>query len=179
MEINLRELVQDVILKFSRNRTGPKPRVLATIPPALPLISWHDNDLETFIRQFLYHALLVNNPDRPIQVSVHERSKLTDLERFVGAFPLSWIQLRIEGHGPGMIESVIEEVFGDLGYCCEEWLGIEGSHAQLGIFSPLKKEEPKLVLCIDLNGPMWKCDFLIPVSDRLLLPSFSSRSKKC
>jgi hypothetical protein len=39
MEIDLKELIEDVITKFSRNRTGPKPRVLAKISPDLPLIS--------------------------------------------------------------------------------------------------------------------------------------------
>jgi len=177
-QIDLGELVEGVILKFSQNRTGAKPTIFAKIPPDLPPILWQDEGLEKFIKHFLYHALLVNNPEMPIQVWVHERSKLTDLEGFVGVSPLCWIQLRIEGYGPGMIESVVEEVFGDLGYRCEEWIGLEGSHAQLGIFSPVEKGEPKMVLCIDAIRSMWKCDFLIPVSEKLLLPSLSSPRKK-
>jgi len=177
-QIDLEEVVEGVISKFSRNRIGPKPRILAKIPPDLSPIFWQDDGLEKFVKQFLYHALLANNPDVPVLVMMHERARLADLESFVGVSPLCWIQLRIEGHGSGMIDSVVEEVFRDLGYHCEEWVGVEGSNTQLAIFSPREKEEPKMVLCFDIVKFMWKCDLLIPVADRLLLLSFSSPRKK-
>ncbi|TMA12000.1 MAG: hypothetical protein E6J89_06080 [Deltaproteobacteria bacterium] len=177
-EINLGEVIEGVISKFCRNRTGPRPRLLAKIPPNLPYLSWQDDGLERFIKHFLYHTLLMNDPETPVQVIVHERTSLADLEDFVGVYPAYWIQLRIQGHGSGMIESVVEEVFSDLGYRCEEWIGVEGSSAQLAIFSPLDREEPKMVFCVDTVKGIWKCDFLIPVSDRLFLPSFSSPRKK-
>jgi hypothetical protein len=77
-----------------------------------------------------------------------------------------------------MIESTIEEIFDGLGYRCEEWVGVEGSDSQLAIFKPRKKDEPKLVLCIDNAKSSWKCDFLVPVSENLLLPSFQVERKK-
>ncbi|HEX9442609.1 MAG TPA: hypothetical protein VGA73_00745 [Candidatus Binatia bacterium] len=178
METNLRELIGEAIDKFKLNRMGPQPKVLVKIPGDLPVILWQDEGLAKFVKNFLYHALLSNNPDTPIQILVHERHRLKDLEGFVGVFPLCWVQLRIEGHGAGMIESAVEEIFGDLGYRSEEWVGVEGSESQLGIFSPVDRQEPKLVLCIDSVKSAWKCDFLIPVSDRLLLPLLSGGRKK-
>jgi hypothetical protein len=178
METNLRGLIDDVICKFRRNRVGPQPRILLKIPPELPLIAWHDDGLDRFVKTFLYHALMVNDPEMPVQILVHERSRLTDLESFVKVSPLCWIQLRIEGRGPGMIESVAEEILQDHGYHCEEWVGVEGSDSQLAIFSPVEKTEAKLVLCFNVARSLWKCDFLIPVSESLLLPLSSSARRK-
>ena len=177
-KIDLGEFIEEVMFKFNQNRIGAKPTVLAKIPPDLPHIFWHDDGLEKFIKAFLYDALLMNNPEMPVRIIVHERTRLTDLEGFVGVSSLYWIQLRIEGHGPGMIQNHVEERLNELGYRCEEWVGVEGSHAQLAIFTPLEKNGPKMVFCIDVVRTMWKCDFLIPISEKLLLPSFSSPRKK-
>jgi hypothetical protein len=178
METNLRRLIEDVICKFRRNRTGPQPKILIKIPGDLPLILWQDDGLQRFIKNFLYHALLVNHPETTIQILIHQRNRLEDLENFVGVFPMGWLQMRIEGHGPGMIESAVEEIFETLGYRCEEWVGVAGSESQLAIFKPREKDEPKLVLCIDTGKSSWKCDFLIPVSENLLLPSSAGERKK-
>jgi len=178
METNLKGLIDSVICNFRRNRTGPQPKIVVKIPVDLPLVFWQDHGLERFIKNFLYHALQVNNPEMPVQIMVHQRSRLTDLESFVGVNPLCWMQLRVEGNGPGMIESAVEEIFDGLGYRCEEWVGVEGSESQLAIFKPMEKNEPKLVLCIDSARNVWKCDFLVPVSDNLLLPSFHGERKK-
>lgn len=178
MERNLKGLIDDVICKFRRNRVGPQPKILVKMPPDLPLVFWDDDGLDRFIKTFLYHALLVNNPETPVHILVHERSRLTDLENFVRMSPLCWIQLRIEGHGPGMIESVAEEIFKDHGYRCDEWVGVEGSDSQLAIFSPVEKKEAKLVLCFNVARSLWKCDFLIPVSENLLLPASSGARRK-
>jgi hypothetical protein len=178
METNLRGLIDDVICKFRRNRVGPQPKILLKVPPDLPLIFWHDDGLNRFVKTFLYHALMVNNPETPVQILVHDRSRLADLESFVKVFPLCWIQLRIEGHGPGMIEGVAEEILKDHGYRCEEWVGVEGSDSQLAIFSPIDGNEAKLVLCFNIARGQWKCDFLIPVSENLLLPASSGARRK-
>jgi hypothetical protein len=178
METNLKGLIDNVICKFRRNRTGPQPKVVVKIPVDLPLLFWYDDGLERFIKNFLYHALQVNNPEMPVHILVHQRNRLTDLEGFVGVNPLFWMQLRVEGHGPGMIESAVEEIFDGLGYRCEEWVGVEGSQSQLAIFKPIKKSEPKLVLCIESAKNVWKCDFLVPVSDSLLLPWSPDERKK-
>jgi nucleotide-binding universal stress UspA family protein len=46
-----------------------------------------------------------------------------------------------------MIESMVEEIFNDLCYRCEEWIGLEGSDAQLAIFSPAQRGQPKMIFC--------------------------------
>jgi hypothetical protein len=178
METNLRGLIDDVVCKFRRNRIGPQPKILVKIPTDLPLIFWQDDGLDRFVKTFLYHALLVNNPEMPVQILVHERSRLADLEGFVKVFPLCWIQMRIEGRGPGMIENVVEEILKDHGYRCEEWVGVEGSDSQLAIFSPIDRNEAKLVLCFNIGRSQWKCDFLIPVLESLLLPVATSARRK-
>jgi hypothetical protein len=77
-----------------------------------------------------------------------------------------------------MIESMVEEIFNDLRYRCEEWIGLEGSDAQLAIFSPAQRGQPKMVFCLDAGKAMRRCDFLIPISERRLLASFADPGKK-
>jgi hypothetical protein len=178
MEMDLKGVIEGVILKFNQNRTGTKPAIFARVPPDLPHIVWQSSDLESFIRSFLYNALLVNNPEMPIRIVVQERRRLADLEGFVGISPLYWIQLRVQRHGPGLFDLLAKETLAEFGYRCEEWVGVEGSEAQLGIFSHGEKDRAKIVFCVDVAGHAWKCDFLIPVSDRLLLPSSSFSRKK-
>ena len=169
-QIDMGELVERVVVKFSQNRMGIKPTVFVVIPPSLPLILWQDSSLERLLKVLLYDALLTNNPEKPIRVLVHERTRLTDLEGFVGVSPLYWIQLRIQGSGPGAMDNLVEERFKELGYRCEEWVGVEGSSAQLAIFSPAGKNEPKMVFCFDINKTIQRCDLLIPVPERMHQP---------
>jgi hypothetical protein len=156
---------------------GIKPTVFVVIPPNLPLILWQDSSLERLLKVLLYDALLTNNPEKPIHVLVHERTRLTDLEGFVGVSPLYWIQLRIQGSGPGAMDNLVEERFKELGYRCEEWVGVEGSNAQLAIFSPAGKSEPKMVFCFDINKAIQRCDLLIPVPERMHHPYHLSPPK--
>ena len=176
-EVDLNGLIAQAMARFSENRAGPRPSVRAKLPPGLPVIPWRDESLGRFIKRFLYHALTANHPDMPVRVTVNERRHLSDIEAFVRLYPLCWIQLRIEGHGPGMSDSLVEELFRDFAYRCEEWVGVEGSDAQLAIFSPADEGGPKIVFCADVAKPTWKCDLLIPVSEDLLLPLSSARKK--
>lgn len=178
MEIDLKGVIEGVIVKFNQNRSGAKPAILASIPPDLPHIVWQDGDLESFIRSFLYNALLMNNPATAVRIVVHERRRLEDLEAFVGVSPLYWIQLRIQRQGPGLFDLLVKETLEEFGYRCAEWVGIEGSQAQLGIFSHQENDKARMVFCMDVARDTWKCDFLIPVSDRLLLPSFPFSRKR-
>jgi len=177
-EINLPGLIEEAIAAFAQNGSGSRRSVRAKIPPDLPAISWSDAGLGKFITCFLNQALLANNPEIPVRVSVNERTRLADLEAFIRLSPLCWIQLRIEGRGPGMTAGLVEELFRDFAYRCEEWVGVEGSDSQLAIFSPINATEPKIVFCADLARPLWKCDLLIPVSDRLFLPAPSGARRK-
>jgi hypothetical protein len=177
-EFKLQGLIEEAIAKFAQNRSGPRPSVLAKIPPDLPLVSWRDDGLPRFIKSFLYQALTANNPETPVRISVNERARLSDLEAFVRILPLCWLQLRIEGRGPGMSDKTIEELFREFGYRSEEWVGVEGSTSQLAIFSPWGGTEPKVVFCLNTARPVWKCDVLIPVADTLMLPIASNTRRK-
>lgn len=176
-EVDLNGLIAQAVARFAENRAGPRPSIRAKIPPGLPIIFWRDESLGQFIKRFLYQALTVNHPDCPVRIAVNERRRLADLEAFVRLHPASWIQLRVEGHGCGMSDGVVEELFKDFAYRCEEWVGVEGSEAQLGIFRPIDNGAPQIVFCADLAKPTWKCDLLIPLFEQLGLPTFSARKK--
>lgn len=176
-EVDLNGLIAQAVARFAENRAGPRPSVRAKLPPALPIISWRDESLARFIKRFLYHALTANHPDIPVRVTVNERRRLSDLEAFVRLHPLCWIQLRIEGHGPGMSDGLVEELFREFAYRCEEWVGVEGSDAQLAIFTAVDAGERKIIFCADIAKPAWKCDLLIPVSEQLILSASSARKK--
>ncbi|HEY6197188.1 MAG TPA: hypothetical protein VI231_01150 [Candidatus Binatia bacterium] len=176
-EVDLNGLIAQAVARFAQNRAGPRPSVRAKLPPALPVISWRDESLGRLIKRFLYHALTANHPDIPVRVSVNERRRLADLEAFVRLHPLSWIQLRIEGHGAGMSDGLVEELFRDFAYRCEEWVGVEGSDAQLAIFTAVDGCGSKIIFCADIAKPAWKCDLLIPVPEPLILPAPSPRKK--
>jgi hypothetical protein len=177
-DIDLAEVIEDVISKFSQNRAGTKPTVFVTIPPELPHIHWRDDGLEKFIRALLYDALLMDNPEAPIRVTVRRRARLKDLQGFIGINPLCWIQLSIAGRGLRLLENLVEDRFKELGYCCEEWIGVQGSGAQLAIFCAAAEGAPKMVFCVDATQFSQKWDLLIPVLERLLLPFHSSSHKK-
>jgi len=176
-EINFGSLIEEVLVTFNRNRMGIKPRIFVTIPPGIPLILWHDNGLERCLRAFLYDTLLMSNPEMPLQIAVHTRTRLKDLEEFVGVEPLCWIQVRIAGYGLRMRERMIEDRFKEQSYRCEEWVGVEDSEAQLAIFRPDDRNEMKMVFCMDSTSSMRKCDLLIPVPERALLVDLASQQK--
>ena len=105
--INVAGVVAQAIAAFTQNRTGPRPSVRAKIPSDLPLISWRDPRLGQFIKRFLYDTLMASIPEVPVRVSVNARSRLSDLEAFVRLLPICWIQLRLEGRGPGMAGGLV------------------------------------------------------------------------
>jgi hypothetical protein len=175
--INMSGVIEQAIAAFAQNRTGPRPSVRAKIPPHLPAIPWHDPGLGKFIKRFLYDALMTSSPEVPVRVSVNERSRLSDLEAFVRLLPVCWIQLRVEGRRPGVTGGLVEELFRDFDYRCEEWVGVEGSDSQLAIFCPNNETGPKVVFCADLSKPIWKCDLLIPVMEQVFIQDPPGRRK--
>jgi len=73
------------------------------------------------------------------------------------------MQLRIAGRGLKIMEPLIEELFAEVGYYCEEWVGVQDSQARLGIFGNKNKLELKMVFCLELSRNILKCDVLLPV----------------
>ncbi len=177
-EINLKSLIEDVVLKFSRNRTGAKPIVLVTIPPELPNLFSQDTRFERLIRLFLYEVLLMNEPEAPVQLLVRRRSRLRDLEAFVGVSPQYWIQLRMAANGPCIPEKLTEERSREVDYRCQERVGVQDSNAQLVILSPMDEHGQKMVLCVDASRRIRKSDLLIPVSEPLPLSCQASPRRR-
>jgi len=175
--IELGALIEEVVQKFSRNRIGAKPAVFVKIPPDLPYLLSGDGALEKLIRVYLYESLLMGNPDTPIHVMVHRRASLKDLEAFAGICPAYWTQLRIRVHGPYLLHNLFKEKFNEIGYGCEEWVGVENSNVQLAIFSS-PWPEAKVVFCADITKDVTKCDLLIPVLEETVSLHPSALQKK-
>jgi hypothetical protein len=163
VQVNLGSVIEQAISKFSQNRIGDKPPVFVTISPSLTPIPWHDRSVKEFVRMFLYDALQTNDPDATIEVALRKKRELKDLNAFVGIQPSCWMQLRVSGKGLKVMEHSIQELFDDIDYRCEEWVGVEDSGARLGIFGASDKPELKMVFCLELSRNILKCDLLLPV----------------
>jgi hypothetical protein len=74
-----------------------------------------------------------------------------------------------------IIEPSVEELFADLGYRCEEWLGVENSKARLGIFGAVESSGQKLVFCLEWSHNMLKSDLLLPVIEHNSASFLTSR----
>jgi hypothetical protein len=59
------------------------------------------------------------------------------------------VQLRIAGRGLKLREQTIEDLFAEVGYRFEEWVGIQGSDARLGIFGTIDSPNVKMVFCFE------------------------------
>jgi hypothetical protein len=75
------------------------------------------------------------------------------------------VQLRISGRGLKIAEQTIEDLFAEVGYRCEEWIGIQGSDARLGIFGTIDTPNLKMVFCLGSTRHKLRCDLLLPVND--------------
>lgn len=162
-KIDLATVIQEVISTFCRNRIGEKPPVYVMLAPAMTQVLWKTRALRDFVRCFLYEALSTSDPEAAIEVALRKRFPLKDLNAFVGIQPSYWVQLRVSGRGLRILEPVVEELFADLGYRCEEWLGVEHSKARLGIFGAVQSSAQKIVFCLEWAHNALKCDLLLPV----------------
>ncbi len=164
-KIDMATVIQEVISTFCRNRIGDKPPVYLMLAPAMTQVPWQNPVLKDCVRSFLYDALSTSDPDAAIEVALRRRFPLKDLNAFVGIQPSYWVQLRVSGRGLRIIEPSVEELFADLGYRCEEWLGVEHSKARLGIFGAVESLGDKMVFCLEWSHTMLKADLLLPVMD--------------
>ncbi|HWO43748.1 MAG TPA: hypothetical protein VNO43_18310 [Candidatus Eisenbacteria bacterium] len=164
-KFNLGSMIEDVIVKFSHNRVGDKPPIFLMVSTGLPPIVWKDQTIKEFVRRFLYDTLLTNDPDATVEVSVRRRSELRDIEEFVGIKPSYWVQLRVLSGGLKVVEASLEELLGDMGYRCEEWVGVETSRTRLGIFGTIAGADLKLIVCLESNSRKRRCELLLPICD--------------
>ena len=162
-KIDMATIVQDALARFSRNRIGDKPPVSLTLSPTFAPVPWRDHALSEFSRFFLYEILVSSDPDGAIEVSLRQRLALHDLSKFLALRNSSWAQLRIAGRGLRVNDRFVEDLFADVGYRCDERLGVEGSSAQLSIFGSVEAPAHKLVFCLEIKKHRINCDLLIPI----------------
>jgi hypothetical protein len=168
--VNLGSVIEQAITRVARSRIGEKPPVFVTLSPALTEVPWKDSALKQFLQYFLYESLLTNDASAAIEIALRRRSVLKDLTAFVGIQPSYWVQLRISGRGLKIAERPIEDLFAEVGYRCEEWVGMDGSNARLGIFGAIDAPKLKMVFCLELTRQRQKCDLLLPVHDHHPVP---------
>ena len=164
-KIDLATAIQEVISTFCRNRIGDTPPVFLMLAPAMTQVPWANRALKDLVRCFLYDAFCTSDPEAAIEVTLRRRFPLKDLNAFVGIQPSYWVQLRVSGRGLRIIEPSVEELFADLGYRCEEWLGVERSKARLGIFGAVESLGGKMVFCLEWSHTVLKADLLLPVTE--------------
>jgi hypothetical protein len=170
-QVNLGSVIEKSIARFNRNRIGDKPPVFVSLTPALTQVPWKNRTLTEFLQFFLYESLVTSRPDAPIEISLRRRPWLKDLTVFVGIRPSYWVQVRVSGRGLQIAERLIEDLFSEVGYRCEEWVGIAGCETRLGIFGTIDAPDLKMVFCIDSVKHRLRCDLLIPVIDDCPVPS--------
>lgn len=164
-KVDLATVIQEAISRFNRNRIGDKPPVFVTLAPTFTQVPWQNQTAADFVRRFVYETLLSSDPDAAIEVSLRRRSCLNNLNAFIGIKPSYWIQLRVAGRGIRVAEKLIDELFDELGFRVEEWVGIDGSDTRLGIFGTIDAPTIKMVFCLDSVRHKQKCDLLLPIND--------------
>ncbi len=164
-EMDLSALMREVVLERNRQSSGAGTSVQLSIPPNLSPFLWRDGSLEKLIETFVKNASSIYYPIGPVRIAVRQKKKLMDLEKFFDIYPSHWIQLRIEGKGLAGFDEGARRIFQDLGYQCEEWIGVEGSERRLASFHFGAEREPKLVFWANSQKYNHKCDLLIPVTN--------------
>jgi hypothetical protein len=171
--VNLGSVIEKSVARFNRNRIGEKPPVFVAMTLALTQVPWKDRALGEFLQFFLYEALLTSRPDAPIEISLRRRLLLNDITAFVGRQPSYWIQIRVSGRGLQIAEPLVEDLFSEVGYRCQEWVGIAGCETRLGIFGTIDAADLKMVFCIESMKHRMRCDLLVPVIDNAPVPCLS------
>jgi len=67
-------------------------------------------------------------------------------------------------------EHVIDELFDELGFRVEEWIGIDKSDTRLGIFGAIDTPKLKMVFCLESVRHKQRCDLLLPIIDGTPIP---------
>ena len=164
-KVDLGRVIQQSIARFNQNRRGARPLVFATLSASATGVPWSGGTLQKLISQALYESLFSANPEMAVEISLRRRHGLKDLEAFVRVQPSYWVQLRISGRGLRPDEHLMEDLFAQAGYRCEEWVGTENAEPKLGIFGPARGSGSKLVFCLESRRALLRCDFLLPVTE--------------
>jgi hypothetical protein len=143
------------------SRTGSF--VLLSLPRESFKLLWHDRSLETLLERLTFQASVAVDPGKPVRIVMRQRKRMRDLESFFGIHPSHWIQLKIARQGPAGLEGDARKIMEDLGYCCEEWIGADGSWPQMGAFSCGTMRLMKLVFWVQWRNGVQDCELLIPI----------------
>ena len=160
--VDMGRLIKEIVVKFGEH-TNELPTIRLTIAPSLASFFWRDDSLERLLREIFNEVLRSKCGDLPVQIKVSSRTRLQDLQSFVGLSPLYWIQIKFSGYGLPSLDGLIESKLQHIGYYCDEWIGVENAASQLAIFCAERGSAPKLVLYVSTDRFKWECDFLIPV----------------
>jgi len=158
-------VIKDTITKLSRKDNKLKSSLQLSIPPVLSEFRWDDKNFEKLIERFIDYVLAISQPGRRVQVAVHEMTKKVDLEDFFSIFPAYWLNLSFKSQAETGFESGAKTILEDLGFHCSEWVGVEESESQLGVYRFGAQDSPVLILFVQNHGARRNCDFLIPVVD--------------
>ena len=169
-KINLGWVIEQAITRVSQNRIGEKPPVFVALLPALTRVPWIDSALEQFLQFFLYETMLTSDAAVPIEITLRRRSLLKDLTAFIRIKPSYWVQLRISGRGLKISADHIQDLFAEVGYRCEEWVGMQDAGARLAIFSAINAPKAKIVFCVESMRHRLRYDLLLPLYDSQPVP---------
>jgi len=161
--MNPERIATEIVPEISGKSIKGGSPVYLSIPSVLSEFSWREGDFESLIKKFLDHVLEISHPGRSIRVSIHEKRRMADLEKFFSVFPNYWFLLSVESHSIKGFENGARQILENLGYRCLEWIGVEGSESQLGAFHFETQKIPALILFVQNHGSQRTCDFLIPV----------------
>jgi hypothetical protein len=164
--LDLTALLRRTVLHLNKVHAGAGSSIQLSLSRNLSKFVWHDCSLEILIERLIHYALVIGHSGRPVRIAACRKAKLRDLEKFFDIHPSHWVQLHIDLEAPGF-EKGVRQIFEDHGYQCEEWVGVEDSHQQLGAFSLGAEQAPKLLFWTENRRFRQKCDLLIPVTKPL------------
>jgi hypothetical protein len=156
---------REIIPKLNTRHSASGPSVYLSIASSISEFPWQSGNLETLIEKLLDHVLKISDPGRRVRIAVHEKKRMVDLERFFSIFPRYWFHLSVESQAASGFEDGAKRIFKNFGYCCSEWVGVEGSESQLGAFHHEAQGTPALILFVQNHGARRNCDLLIPVKE--------------
>ena len=145
-------------------------RFYLTLPPDLPGCFREYGNVEALLNRFLDYALTVSRTKRRVRVSVRRRRTLADMETFFSISPPGWLQASFECEGGTELAEGAREVLESLGYRCSEWIGVEGSEAQLGAYHAESPQATDLILYAWNRGARRGCEFLMPLLESASAP---------
>jgi hypothetical protein len=175
--MNLDDNIRRIVFRLNKKQKNIGPLIHLSISPLPSGLSWHGGKMGALIEQFLIRMLPFSSPARCIQVAVHMKKRMADLEEFFAVFPDHWLHLSAKGALETGFEASVREVLKDLGFICSEWIGVEDSEAKLGAFNYGASKDLALIAYVQDQGSRRQCDFLVPITESavLFMPSNTQR----